>query len=186
MKFMNQKGMEMAIQIFIVLFVLLAVAMIVLQMVSQQFTSNQNQLQDVQKSAQQAQLLSSAKLECEKLCKSSSTVDQVSYCIKTFKMGASLTPNSRDYVPGVSVCEDTVPCSQIYSCPGLSISQCKIILCSFWTSTYDLSKAKTLFSNYVTPGKCYDAMTAVDKNFHWFSIVDPNGSGKIEDAENCS
>jgi hypothetical protein len=171
MKIMNQKGMEMAIQIFIVLFVLLAVAMIVLQLVSQQFTNNETQLKSMQSKSEFAQQVKENKLKCESLCKSEKAEDRTAYCMTSFEFSKLGEANQTDFTPGVISCEDKVYCSQLYPCETLPADKCPKQLCGYWVSNMKLTpeQATALLYKYIKPGTCYDEASA-EAAFHWFGL----------------
>ncbi len=174
---MNQKGMEMAIQIFIILFVLLAVAMIVLQLVSQQFTNNETQLKSIQSKNEFTQQIKENKLKCESLCKSEKKEDRAAYCMTYFEFSSLGGANKTDFTPGVVVCEDRVYCAQLYPCDTLDVVDCPKVLCSYWMSTMRLSgdASNKLLDTYLKPGACYNL---IDKDTsqkymltHWFNAA---------------
>jgi hypothetical protein len=192
MKIMNQKGMEMAIQIFIVLFVLLAVAMIVLQLVSQQFTNNETQLKSMQSKSEFTQQIKENKLKCESLCKSEKAEDRTAYCMTSFEFSKLGEANQTDFIPGVISCEDKVYCSQLYPCESLTMADCPRQLCGYWVKTMGLSKsqADTLLEKYILPGICYKPLPDSDKPLHWYGMTydgdDGAFDGNIDNKVLCS
>lgn len=195
MKLMNQRGMEMAIQIFIVLFVLLAVSMLVLQLVSTQFTQNETQLKDVQKKAAFDQKLKTNMVTCDSLC-TGTEAQLVSYCMTTFDFREGTIPlqDDKKYLPGIGVCDDRVYCNQITTCGSgtseLTMEKCKAILCAYWKNQFnDATKATQLLKTYIRPGGCYglDSTTPLGtpvpndttNPMHWYSINFPNPATEL-------
>lgn len=185
---MNQKGMEMAIQIFIVLFVLLAVSMLVLQLVSTQFTQNETQLRDVQQKAAFDQKFKTNQVTCDSLC--SGTESQLmAYCMTSFdfREGTLSEYDAIRFLPGIGVCTDRVYCNQITSC-GLGISElntkkCAKLLCNSWVEQLGgqsdkgaVVEATKLLRKYLTSGTCvFD-----EDNIHWFNISFPKGEDDLD------
>lgn len=180
----NQKGMEMAIQIFVVLFVLLAVAMLVLQLVSRQFEEQGSQLDKQQREAQFKQNKSQAQVKCQSYCNRASEADLVSYCTETFNLsagaGSFVNYNQKDFLPGIGVCEDKVYCPLLSPCKlgngtELTMSSCKQILCSYWKKQFGDDNAGMQIVNrkmveFLDPGACYSSITGTEKNDHWFIL----------------
>lgn len=179
---MNQKGMEMAIQIFIVLFVLLAVSMLVLQLVSTQFTQNETQLQDVQKKAAFDQEFKTNQVTCDSLC-TGTEAQLMSYCMTAFdfREGTLAEYNDTKFLPGIGVCTDRVYCNQITTCGAgsseLTMAKCAKLLCTKWTAQLgSKDKATGLLRKYIIPGECtYDKATQI----HWYDLTFPNGSNDV-------
>ncbi len=174
---MNQKGMEMAIQIFIVLFVLLAVSMLVLQLVSTQFTEQESKLKDVQRKAAFDQQMSKNRSECESLCNMGTLEEKAKFCIKNFNFSQDETLsnyNQEDFIAGVGVCEDRVYCNMITTCKSgnqvLDMQTCKIILCNYWASKAGDEKKEALLKQFIKPGACYDNLTPEQKELHWYKL----------------
>ncbi|MEM4327000.1 MAG: hypothetical protein QXZ13_02430 [Candidatus Diapherotrites archaeon] len=174
---MRQKGMEMAIQIFIVLFVLLAVSMLVLQLVSQQFTEQQTKLQDVQRKAKLDQEISKNRSTCESLCNIGTEEKRAQFCIKSFSFAENSTlakQNSEDFIAGVGVCEDKVYCPMLTTCrvgtETLDMANCKKVLCNYWTGMLgSKERATERLQQFIQPGACYDAEKEDSAN-HWFNV----------------
>jgi len=185
---MNQKGMEMAIQIFIVLFVLLAVAMLVLQLVSQQFKEQGTKIQEEQDKAAFENKISSGKTECSRLCAAGDADSLAQFCIKSFdfrlKQGALPSYNNTGFKAGVGVCDDKVYCSLLTSCgsSNLNMSSCKDLLCNYWKREgKSREEASELLMQFIRPGGCYAGLSDDDKKFHWFSSAfDSDGDGVID------
>ena len=193
---MNQKGMEMAVQIFIVLFVLLAVAMLVLQMVGQQFTTQTAKLEEQQRLERIRTQKAAAKSACDELCSQGGTDSYALFCMKNFSFvpeGFGTMYNNTDFVPGIGVCEDRVYCNQLTTCKvgtvQLNMDRCTNILCDYW-SNQGVADADldAKLREFMKPGKCWDAsLTDTDKENHWFTYAfDSNADGTIDDDKDCT
>ncbi|MFH0955256.1 MAG: hypothetical protein V1777_04075 [Candidatus Micrarchaeota archaeon] len=174
---MNQKGMEMPIQIFITLFVLLAVAILVLTLVQQQFSQSTSELDKQKREQEFQQSVSLAQSTCQNLCKDSCSSAQrkASYCISrvnNLPLNLSKDENNYDetYLAGTGICEDSVYCAQMYDCDcggsRLTMAACKTLLCDYWKSIGDAASATAKIKQFIKPGSCY---TVGSMPNHWYS-----------------
>jgi len=192
---MNKKGMEMAIQVFIVLFVLLAVAMLVLQMVSTQFSQQSRKLKEQGRQQALESKLASMRGICNTLCAQANSEGTLQakarFCIKAFREGVDLTLNGsktgydESFLAGVGLCKDAIYCPQLINCnvgAGLTMEKCKAILCSYWKQQG--LQADQKLKEFITPGSCYDN----NMPNHWYTrLFDKNHDGKVEPNEvSCS
>lgn len=190
---MKQKGMEMAIQIFIVLFVLLAVAMLVLQLVSQQFKEQGTKIQEEQDKAAFENKISSGKTECSRLCATGDADSLAQFCIKAFdfrlKQGALASYNNTGFKAGVGVCDDRIYCNLLTSCGSSStnMGSCKTLLCNYWKKDGKTAEEATeLLRQFVRPGECYAGLTDDEKKFHWYYTAFDKADGDGELDAGCS
>jgi hypothetical protein len=169
---LNQRGMEMAIQIFIVLFVLLAVAMLVLQLVSTQFSQNENQLKEVQEKNALASKIKTAQVDCQTLARGTKD-QQVAYCLKSFSFTEKTVGVGylEDLVPGIRVCEDKIYC--VHLTGENTMASCVTTLCDYWMNTQGMlaAEATKLLRQYITPGKC-----TWDVTNSWYKILVPTAT----------
>ena len=182
---MNQRGMEMAIQIFIVLFVLLAVSMLVLQLVSTQFTEQQNKLKDQQKKSAIGQMAKTSAAECESLCTDGSEDKLAQYCIKYFDFTSGSAVSAFDqtnFKAGVGVCDDRVYCTMLTSCTlpngsQVSAQSCKNILCNYWSKNFGADRANKLIDEFIAPGQCYGNISEEQRLYHWYNMYYDGAQG---------
>lgn len=193
---MNQKGIEMAIQVFIVLFVLLAVAMLVLQMVSQQFIEQQKRVEEQRRKQAVEEKLNAMKAECNQLCaQANNPVGQANFCRKRFSDGIDLTLDGTttsldtSLLGGaIGVCEDSIYCSQIVPCfsvpQGIELMRkCNAMLCDLWKMQgLNLDQRNAHFKQDMQPGSCYSDPKNVPN--HWYTMLfDKDGSGTVDANE---
>lgn len=180
---MNSRGMEMAIQIFIVLFVLLAVSMLVLNLVSEQFESQGNEIDKFNQDQAKENKINKFKTTCNSYCNSNQVAEKAKYCLETLSLSDELVPSfNKEFQAGIGVCEDKIYCSMITNCSGLSMTNCKALLCNYWASqSLDANTQNNLLETYITPGKCYNTLQPSEKSLHWFGInFDKNYNGTID------
>ncbi len=175
---MNSKGMEMAIQIFIVLFVLLAVSMLVLQLVSQQFTSNQDQLVQQQREQAYQQQKKELQTTCSAFLSSGKPMDQAAYCMKKFSLagdGSLVSSYIQDDFGLMGFCDDAIYCFIIDQ--KIKPNDCVPIICNYLKSlgVTKENATKTLQDGLV-PGSCdYE-----NEVMHWYNL------GFSEEGLNCN
>ncbi|MCD6478813.1 MAG: hypothetical protein J7L44_02895 [Candidatus Diapherotrites archaeon] len=192
---MNKRGMEMAIQVFIILFVLLAVAMLVLQMVSTQFSEQQRKLEEQRRKQALESKLADMRGTCNTLCTQANSEGTLKakarFCIKAFRDGVDLTLNgaTNDYdesfLVGTGICEDAIYCPQLVDCDvgtKLDMTACKAILCSLWKSQgFTDEQISEKLKQFVQPGSCYS--DPINKPNHWYTrLFDADGDGTVDPA----
>ncbi|MCX8190051.1 MAG: hypothetical protein N3F05_02365 [Candidatus Diapherotrites archaeon] len=183
---MSEKGMEMAIQVFIILFVLLAVAMLVLQMVSQQVVKVGGELEK--------KTVDEWKQECQSLCiKAKDISGKVNFCKHVFTQGVDLTKNQlkNDYdeslLAGIGICENRIPCPVLIDCEVdgalLKMNACKSLMCNYWQMQgLSTEQSSANLKKFIQPGECYS--DPKNQPNHWFTMVfDKNRDGKASDDE---
>ncbi|MDO8624982.1 MAG: hypothetical protein Q7R47_02780 [Candidatus Diapherotrites archaeon] len=149
---LNKRGIDMAIQVFVVLFVLLAIAMLVLRLVSEQTSQQIKVLNEEAKKAE----LSKIKSQCDQVCVNScdSPQSQVGYCLRLIESslydkgamdfsGDGFTTSFVDEEAGqfsgglYGLCEDRVYCSQLSPCKCgnkmLDMRNCFNVVCDYWS-----------------------------------------------------
>ncbi len=178
---MNKKGVEMALQIFIVLFVLLAVSMLVLQLVSEQFSKRSQDLEETQRKQAYETKVNEARSDCRNLCIGKSTENNAQFCLKYYDLTPTgAAPYDENYLmPGFSVCTDRIYCPQLITdCfvgdKPLTMADCKTIVCNYWKTTGVTAGAilNSKLQQFIKPGTCPCAGggTAI-VNDHWFKVV---------------
>jgi len=175
---MNQKGLEMPIQIFIVLFVLLAVAMLVLQMFTQQISDSAEELkkQTAERNAQQE--LQAKEQKCKSACSCDTLEQKAVFCYTKVQGGLNFDgtglANNFFERAGIGLCEDSVYCSQLTSCNcDLTATNCVQVLCQYWNSQgISTNVMNKKLRQFFQPGSC--AVPEDKKDTFWFYMLEPN------------
>ncbi|MCX8189961.1 MAG: hypothetical protein N3F05_01895 [Candidatus Diapherotrites archaeon] len=192
---MDQKGMEIAINTFIILFVALVVALLVIQLVTQYVNPP---LKNCEEKLLEAKRV--AETKCMTLCNtaraSPSMKTIADFCKETIggdNKGLDLTKDcvisgyDEGFLIGTGICEDTIYCSQLIECniggSPLTMARCTEALCNFWQSQGLSAEAKNSeLSNFIKPGNCYSALA--DKSKHWYTrLFDKNKDGLVAKEE---
>jgi hypothetical protein len=186
---MNQKGLELPIQIFIILFILLSVAILVLQLVTTQIEQQSSKLEEEAARAEAVNLKKTQESQCQQACKCDSQQAKAQFCIKLVEgdgldLDGDGFANSFDtsLLLGDGVCEDRVLCSQLTGCEcgpqKLNFVNCKEILCQFWDDQgLTIVQQNARISEFYKPGACYDTTDNTPTN-HWFNTVFPGGTAQ--------
>lgn len=174
---LNQRGMEMPIQIFIVLFVLLAVGMLVLQMFQQQIGNSAEQLQAQTNQRQmQAEMLSKQQF-CQSRCGCDALEKKAEFCFSKLDGGVNFDgkgmPTDFYEKGGIGLCEDSVYCSHLTDCKcDLTIANCVTVLCSYWqTQGLGNETMNNKLREFYKPGNC--AFSDEKKSSFWYYINEP-------------
>lgn len=184
----NQKGMEMAIQIFIVLFVLLAVSMLVLNLVSEQFQTQSTEIDRFTRTQEVENRINQFIVQCNNYCTSTQATQRANYCMSSISLSDDLFSSFDDTrLAGIGLCTDRIYCPMVTDCQNLTMESCKNVLCTHWGNQgIDAETTNTLLKRHFNPGACYANLDAEQRSLHWFTRFAEEGSVNIADSSLCN